>query len=138
MRLYGGVHMIPFYLRRLRVSRRVDACRGNHRYVTAAAPVNLTANQLRVVLRAIANLDPYTFADDLAEDIADENEPRSAEEVLLATIDATADDKLILGQVSNDCFSPTSRSAAARQSSSQCRHKARSALDSRTGAPQAV
>ncbi len=49
-----------------------------------------------MLLRAIVNLDPYTFADDLAEDIAadDENEQRSAEEVLLATIDATADDKL--------------------------------------------
>ena len=42
-----------------------------------------TAAQLRVLLRAIVNLDPYTFADDLAEDIANENEQRSAEEVLL-------------------------------------------------------
>ena len=52
--------------------------------------------QLRVLLRAIVNLDPYTFADDLAEDITadNENEQRSAEEVLLSTIDATADDKL--------------------------------------------
>ena len=58
------------------------------------APETVNAAQLRVLLRAIVNLDPYTFADDLAEDIADENEPRSAEEVLLATIDATADDKL--------------------------------------------
>ena len=48
------------------------------------------------MLRAIVNLDPYTFADDLAEDIAgdNENEQRSAEEVLLSTIDTTADDKL--------------------------------------------
>ena len=59
------------------------------------APETLNAAQLRVLLRAIVNLDPYTFADDLAEDIADENEPRTAEEVLLATIDATADDKLV-------------------------------------------
>ncbi len=59
------------------------------------APETLNAAQLRVLLRAIVNLDPYTFADDLAEDIADENEPRSTEEVLLATIDATADEKLI-------------------------------------------
>ncbi len=45
---------------------------------------------------AIVNLDPYTFADDLAEDIAadNENEQRTAEEVLLSTIDATADGKL--------------------------------------------
>ncbi len=58
------------------------------------APETFTAAQLRVVLRAIVNLDPYTFADDLAEDIADENERRSAEEVLLSIIDNTADDKL--------------------------------------------
>ena len=58
------------------------------------APESFTAAQLRVLLRAIVNLDPYTFADDLAEDIADENEQRSAEEVLLSTIDNTTDDKL--------------------------------------------
>ena len=48
------------------------------------------------MLRALVNLDPYTFAADFAEDIAgdNENEQRSAEEVLLSTIDATADDKL--------------------------------------------
>ena len=60
------------------------------------APATLSATQLRVLLRALLNLDPYTFADELAEDIAgdNENEQRSAEEVLLSTIDATADDKL--------------------------------------------
>ena len=60
------------------------------------APAMFTAAQLRVVLRAIVNLDPYTFADDLAEDIAadNENEKRSPEELLLATIDTTADAKL--------------------------------------------
>ena len=58
------------------------------------APETLNVAQLRVLLRAIVNLDPYTFADDLAEDIADDTERRSAEEVLLAIIDATADDKL--------------------------------------------
>jgi ParB family chromosome partitioning protein len=49
---------------------------------------------LRVILRALVNLDPYTFADDLAEDMADENDKRSAEEVLLALIEGTGDDKL--------------------------------------------
>ncbi len=60
------------------------------------APANLSHAQLRVLLRAFVNLDPYTFADDLAEDIAAdrENDQRSAEEVLLSTIDATADDEL--------------------------------------------
>ena len=60
------------------------------------APAILNAAQLRVLLRALVNLDPYTFADDLAEDITadNENEQRSAEEVLLSTIDATANDQL--------------------------------------------
>ena len=58
------------------------------------APESFTAAQLRVLLRAIVNLDPYTFADDLSEDMADENDHRSAEEVLLSTIDNTTDDKL--------------------------------------------
>ncbi len=58
------------------------------------APETLNATQLRVLLRAIVNLDPYTFADDLAEDIADVTDRSSSEEVLLATIDATTDDKL--------------------------------------------
>ena len=62
------------------------------------APATLSAAQLRVLLRAIVNLDPYTFADDLAEEISaeQENEPdhRSAEEVLLSTLDGTTDDKL--------------------------------------------
>ncbi len=49
-----------------------------------------------MLFRALFNLDPYTFAEDLSEDIAgdNKNEQRSAEEVLLSTIDATADDKL--------------------------------------------
>jgi ParB family chromosome partitioning protein len=62
--------------------------------IVANAPATLTTAQLRVILRAIVNLDPYTFADDLAEDIADENDKRSAEEVLLAVIDSTGDAKL--------------------------------------------
>ena len=58
------------------------------------APETLNAAQLRVLLRAIVDLDPYTFADDLAEDIAEMTDRSSSEEVLLATIDATADDRL--------------------------------------------
>ena len=59
------------------------------------APAAFSQAQLRVWLRAIINLDPYTFADDLAEEIAEhDNDNRSAEEVLLATLDGTPDDKL--------------------------------------------
>lgn len=62
--------------------------------IIAEAPPVFTAPQLRVILRALVTLDPYTFADDLAEDIADENDKRSAEEVLLSAIEGTTDDKL--------------------------------------------
>jgi ParB family chromosome partitioning protein len=64
--------------------------------IVANAPATFTAPQLRVLLRAIVNLDPYTFADDLADDIAgeNENEQRTAEEVLLTSIDGLRDDKL--------------------------------------------
>ncbi len=58
------------------------------------APATFTAAQLRVVLRALVNLDPYTFADDLAADVADENEQRGTDELLLAVIDSTEDEKL--------------------------------------------
>ena len=60
----------------------------------ANAPAAFTASQLRTLLRALVNLDPYTFTDDLAEEIGDENEKRSTEEVLLSVIDGTADGKL--------------------------------------------
>lgn len=62
--------------------------------IIADAPPVFTAPQLRVILRALVNLDPYTFADDLAEDIANVTDNRSAEEVLLAAIEGTTDDKL--------------------------------------------
>jgi ParB family chromosome partitioning protein len=60
------------------------------------APATFTSAQLRVLLRALVNLDPYTLTDDLAEQIAgeDENEQRTAEEVLLSAIDGLEDNKL--------------------------------------------
>jgi len=64
--------------------------------ILANAPTTFSAAQLRILLRALVNLDPYTFADDVAEEIAevDENERRTAEEVLLAAIDSLGDEKL--------------------------------------------
>jgi len=64
--------------------------------ILANAPDSFSAAQLRMLLRALVNLDPYTFADDVAEEIAagDENEKRTAEKVLLATIDGLGDEKL--------------------------------------------
>ena len=64
--------------------------------IVANAQATLSPAQLRVILRAIVNLDPYTFADDLATDLSEDpdNDRRSAEEVLLTAIDGTSDDKL--------------------------------------------
>ncbi len=64
--------------------------------ILANAPDSFSATQLRMLLRALVNLDPYTFADDVAEEIGggDENEKRTAEEVLLAAIDSLGDEKL--------------------------------------------
>lgn len=59
------------------------------------APTMFTATQLRVFLRALVNLDPYTFTDDVAEYFAgDEYNQRTAEEILLSAIEGLADDKL--------------------------------------------
>jgi len=54
-----------------------------------------SAAQLRVFLRALVNIDPYTF-DDVAEHLAanDENNQQTYEEILLSTIDGLPDDKL--------------------------------------------
>jgi ParB family chromosome partitioning protein len=59
------------------------------------APAMFSAAQLRVFLRALVNIDPYTF-DDVAEQLADndENSRQTSEEILLSAIDGLADDKL--------------------------------------------
>ncbi len=38
--------------------------------ILANAPDSFSAAQLRMLLRALVNLEPYTFADDVAEEIA--------------------------------------------------------------------
>ena len=55
-----------------------------------------TATQLRVFLHALITLDPYAFADDVAEHFIgdDENNQQTAEEILLSTLHSLADDKL--------------------------------------------
>jgi ParB family chromosome partitioning protein len=60
------------------------------------APIMFSAAELRVFLRALVNVDPYTFADDVAQHFAaeDENNDRGAEKILLATLDGLTDDKL--------------------------------------------
>lgn len=63
------------------------------------APAIFSAAQLRVFLRALVNLNPYTFVDGVAEHFAAEqdNEERytkTSEEILLSTLEGVADDKL--------------------------------------------
>jgi ParB family chromosome partitioning protein len=64
--------------------------------IVAKAPATFDAPQLRVLLRALVSIDPFEFVDDLAADIAgnDENEQRTAEEVLLTSIGGLEDEKL--------------------------------------------
>ena len=61
------------------------------------APTMFGAAQLKMFLRALINLDPYIFVDDVAEHLAggDENNQMNAEEILTATVNGLADDKLI-------------------------------------------
>jgi ParB family chromosome partitioning protein len=64
--------------------------------ILANAPVTFTAAQLRVFLSALVNLDPYDFAEDVAEYYVggDENNQQTAEEVLSSTIANLPDEKL--------------------------------------------
>jgi len=60
------------------------------------APAIFNAAQLRVFLRALVNLDPYTITDDVAEHFAgdDENHQQTAEEILAFALTETPDEKL--------------------------------------------
>jgi ParB family chromosome partitioning protein len=51
---------------------------------------------LRVFLRALVNLDPYTLTEDVAEHFAgdDENNQQTAEEILASVLSETPDEKL--------------------------------------------
>ncbi len=60
------------------------------------APPTFTPAQLRVFLRALINLDPYTLTDALAEHFASDNEnnQQTAEEILATALTITPDEKL--------------------------------------------
>jgi ParB family chromosome partitioning protein len=60
------------------------------------APQMFTAAQLRLFLRALCNLDPYTITDDVAGHFAGDNEnnQQTAEEILAAALAETTDEKL--------------------------------------------
>ena len=79
-----------------------------------------------MLLRALVNLDPYTFTDDLVEEIADESEKRGTEEVLLSVIDGTADGKLSFFELSGLLLIALSGTLRSRQGSAElasgCKH----------------
>jgi ParB family transcriptional regulator, chromosome partitioning protein len=80
-------------------TRRTDlrnARQATFERILANAPVTFTAAQLRVFLSALVNLDPYDFAEDVAEFYAegDENNQQTPEEVLSSTVAGLPDEKL--------------------------------------------
>jgi len=60
------------------------------------APATFTAAQLRTFLRLLVHIDPYNFLEEVASHFAgnDENAQQTDEEILLAALDNTADEKL--------------------------------------------
>ncbi len=64
--------------------------------ILAQAPAMFTASQFRTFLRLLVQIDPYTFLEEVASHFAgdDENRLQTDEEIVLAALDSTADDKL--------------------------------------------
>ncbi len=60
------------------------------------APAAFNAAQLRVFLRLLIHMEPYSYLEDVAAHFAngDENTQQSDEEIVLAALDSTADEKL--------------------------------------------
>ncbi|NYF87954.1 chromosome partitioning protein ParB [Tunturiibacter empetritectus] len=60
------------------------------------APAMFTAAQLRIFLRLLVHIDPYSFLEEVASHFAgnDENAQQTDEEIVLAALDNTADEKL--------------------------------------------
>jgi ParB family chromosome partitioning protein len=60
------------------------------------APTVFTANQLRFLLRSVVYIDPYSFLEEIASHFAgdDENHEQTEQEIVLAALGSTADEKL--------------------------------------------
>lgn len=64
--------------------------------IIAEAPASFNPDQLRFFLRLLVNVNPYDFLEEAAAHFStDENEQRSDDEVVLAALSSTADEKLI-------------------------------------------
>ena len=66
------------------------------------APAMFTTAQLRTFLRLLVHIDPYSFLEEVASHFAgnDENAQQTDEEIVLAALDNTTDDKLTSAQAS--------------------------------------
>jgi len=80
-------------------NRRAEVLKGRQatfERILENAPVMFTAHQLRVFLRTLCNLDPYTFTDEVVEHFSgeDENHQQTPEEILASALDHVPDEKL--------------------------------------------
>jgi ParB family chromosome partitioning protein len=80
-------------------NRRAEILKARHttfERTLESAPPMFTAAQLRVFLRALCNLDPYTFTDEVVEHFAgdDENHQQTPEEILAVALAEVPDEKL--------------------------------------------
>ncbi len=81
-----------------------QACREKHRKARLATfdrileqtPAVFTATQLRLFLRLVVYIDPYSFLEEVASHFAgdDENHEQTEQDIVLAALDNTADEKL--------------------------------------------
>ena len=80
-------------------NRRAEVLKGRQatfERILENAPPMFTAHQLRVFLRTLCNLDPYTFTDEVVEHFAgeDENHQQTPEEILASALNHVPDEKL--------------------------------------------
>ena len=82
--------------RRVQIEKQKAKRDASFQRIVKAAPPVFNAAQLRALLRALVNLDPYSFADDLAVEVNGnaQDDRRSADEVLTSAIDGLGDAEL--------------------------------------------
>ena len=82
--------------RRVQIEKQKAKREASFERIVKAAPPVFNAVQLRALLRALVNLDPYSFADDLAVEVNGDaqDDRRSADEVLTTAIDGLGDVEL--------------------------------------------
>jgi ParB family chromosome partitioning protein len=80
-------------------NRRAEVLKGRQatfERILENAPPMFTAHQLRVFLRTLCNLDPYTFSEEVVEHFAgeDESHQQNPEEILASALNDVPDEKL--------------------------------------------